>query len=150
MSRSGVRHFSGARLRQFRERRKLSVDDLAGLAGVSRQAISTWETGRAQPTPGPLSKVASALRTTVPDLVPIPSGEVAISDLRVRVGLTQGEAAKRLGISPTLLVDIERGRKPLNEARTAAIAALYNVSIDEVETTWQRAIDTREARLKAL
>ena len=74
VSRSGVRLFSGARLRQFRERKKLSVDDLAGLSGVSRQAISTWETGRAKPTPGPLLRVAVALQTTVPDLVPIPSG----------------------------------------------------------------------------
>lgn len=150
VSRSGVRLFSGARLRQFRERKKLSVDDLAGLSGVSRQAISTWETGRAQPTPGPLLRVAAALQTTVPDLVPIPSGEVTISDLRVRVGLTQGEAASGLGISATLLVDIERGRKPLNDSRVDALADLYQVPVDEIRSAWQRAIDTREARLKTL
>lgn len=150
VSRSGVRHFSGARLKQFRERRKLSVDDLAGISGVSRQTISSWETGRSQPTPGPLVKVAAALRTTVADLVPIASSDVTISDLRVRVGLTQVEAAEKLSISATLLVDIERGRKPINGARVQAIADLYSVAADEVTDAWQRAIDTREARLKSL
>ncbi|WP_230595452.1 helix-turn-helix domain-containing protein [Rhodococcoides fascians] len=68
----------------------------------------------------------------------------------MRVGLTQGEAASGLGISATLLVDIERGRKPLNDSRVDALADLYQVPVDEIRSAWQRAIDTREARLKTL
>lgn len=150
MSRSGVRHFSGARLRRFRERRGWSVDDLAGKAGVSRQAISSWETSKALPTPALLKRIAAALQVEIEDLVPIPAGDVQISDLRVRSGLTQTEVAKALGISGTLVVDIERGRKRVNEDRLTSLANLYAVNPGDVAAAWSRAIESRKARLKSL
>lgn len=150
MSRSGVRHFSGARLRRFRERRGWSVDDLAGKAGVSRQAISSWETSKALPTPALLKRISAALRVEIADLVPIPAGDVQISDLRVRAGLTQSEVAQALGVSGTLVVDIERGRKPVNKQRLASLADLYAVDPGDVAVAWGRAIDSRESRLKSL
>ncbi|OLT31616.1 XRE family transcriptional regulator [Rhodococcus sp. CUA-806] len=150
MSRSGVRHFSGARLRRLRERRGWSVDDLAGKAGVSRQAISTWETSKALPTPALLKKIASALQVAIEDLVLIPSSDIQIGDLRVRAGLTQAEAAAGLSVSATLIVDIERGRKPVNEDRLQAFAQLYGVESEEIREAWQRAIAARMARLKSL
>lgn len=150
MSRSGVRHFSGARLRRLRERRGWSVDDLAGKADVSRQAISSWETAKALPTPALLKKIAAALQVSIEDLVPIPSGDVQLSDLRVRKGLTQTQVAKALGVSATLIVDIERGRKPVNDERLKFLAELYSVSSDDVKAAWGQAIASRTARLKSL
>ena len=39
-------------------------------------------------------------------------GRTAIARARRRVGLSQAEAARRMGISPQRWADIERGRKP--------------------------------------
>ncbi|MHD0301113.1 helix-turn-helix domain-containing protein [Rhodococcus erythropolis] len=57
VSRSAVRGFSAARLRRYRQARKATIEDLADAAGVSPQAISAWENGRAAPTPELLARV---------------------------------------------------------------------------------------------
>ncbi|CAN5496928.1 hypothetical protein BH09ACT9_BH09ACT9_16900 [soil metagenome] len=146
MSRSAVRGFSAARLRRYRQARKATIEDLADAAGVSAQTVSAWETGRAAPTPELLAKVAAELRLTVADLVPIPSDQLGLSDLRVQAGMTQGRAAEALGISATLLGRIEKGRKEFDDSRAQQLADLYNVAKPLVGEAWQRDRDSRQAR----
>ncbi|MFK4362320.1 helix-turn-helix domain-containing protein [Rhodococcus sp. 27YEA6] len=146
MSRSAVRGFSAARLRRYRQARKATIEDLADAAGVSAQTVSAWETGRAAPTPELLAKVAAELRLTVADLVPIPSDQLGLSDLRVQAGMTQGRAAEALGISATLLGRIEKGRKEFDDSRAQQLADLYNVAKALVGEAWQRDRDSRQAR----
>jgi len=110
VARSGVRGFSGARLRRYRDGRGLTMDDLAAAAAVSPQAISAWETGRSAPTPHLLHRVVGILHITVADLVPIPQQRWRLQDLRVQAGMTQTAAAAALGISPTQLGRYEKGR----------------------------------------
>ena len=73
--RSGVRGFRADRLRELRVRAGFSADDLAAKVGATRQAVSTWETGRSTPPPATLGRIANALHTSVAALVPIPSHE---------------------------------------------------------------------------
>lgn len=146
VSRSAVRGFSAARLRRYRQARKATIEDLADAAGVSAQTVSAWETGRAAPTPELLAKVAAELRLTVADLVPIPSDQLGLSDLRVQAGMTQGRAAEALGISATLLGRIEKGRKEFDDSRAQQLADLYNVAKPLVGEAWQRDRDSRQAR----
>ena len=40
----------GERIKQEREKRKLSQEDLAEQMEVSRQAVSKWESGQSRPT----------------------------------------------------------------------------------------------------
>jgi transcriptional regulator with XRE-family HTH domain len=148
VSRSAVRGFSATRLRRYRQARKATIEDLADAAGVSAQAVSAWETGRAAPTPELLAKVAAELRLTVADLVPIPTDQLGLSDLRVQAGLTQASAAQQLGVSATLLGRIEKGRKDYEDERADQLAELYGVTKELVTKAWELDRANMKARAK--
>ena len=58
----------GLALRVVRRQRDLTQDELATRAGVSKQVIGAWETGRAVPAVAFLDKVAAALEITWAEL----------------------------------------------------------------------------------
>jgi transcriptional regulator with XRE-family HTH domain len=58
-------------LRQWRERRGLSVRALARAAGVGYVSVVRIETGRMSPTVAMLEKLARALRVSVRDFFPV-------------------------------------------------------------------------------
>ena len=150
MPRSGVRGFRADRLRELRVRAGFSADDLAAKVGATRQAVSTWETGRSTPPPATLGRIADALHTSVAALVPIPESQLKLSDLRVHAALSQGDAAQLLGMSTTVLADIERGRKPENEERIESFSKAYGVSTQTVAAAWSRTRDARTTRARSL
>ena len=147
MPRSGVRGFRADRLRELRVRAGFSADDLAAKVGATRQAVSTWETGRSTPPPATLGRIANALHTSVAALVPIPESQLKLSDLRVHAALSQGDAAQLLGMSTTVLADIERGRK---SERIESFAEAYGVSTRTVAAAWSRTRDARTTRAQSL
>lgn len=59
------------RIRQRRSDRRLSLDRLAALAGVSKGLLVQIESGRANPSIATLCKVAAALGASVADLVQV-------------------------------------------------------------------------------
>src|SRR3954467_1193486 len=59
------------RIRQRRSDRRLSLDKLASLAGVSKGLLVQIESGRANPSIATLCKVAAALGASVADLVQV-------------------------------------------------------------------------------
>ena len=59
------------RVRQRRSDRRLSLDKLAALAGVSKGMLVQIESGRANPSIATLCKVAAALGASVADLVQV-------------------------------------------------------------------------------
>lgn len=147
--RSGVRGFRADRLRELRVKAGLTPDDLSVRLGSSRQSVSHWETGRSTPAPPVLKQIAQELDVSISVLVPIPDSRLRMGDLRVRAGLTQIQAAERLGISPTSLAEIEKGMKPVNDQRVSAIAELYNVETAQVVEVWERGRETRETRARS-
>ncbi|HEF4754615.1 helix-turn-helix domain-containing protein [Burkholderia multivorans] len=52
------------RIKELREQKGLSMEDLAERVGVKWQSVQQWEKGRSAPTRGRLPKVAAALGTT--------------------------------------------------------------------------------------
>lgn len=63
-------------IKKRREERKLSQEYLAEQLGVSRQAVSKWETGQSEPTAGNLIRLAEVLQLSLSELVqPEQSGE---------------------------------------------------------------------------
>ncbi|MFJ3113763.1 helix-turn-helix domain-containing protein [Micrococcus luteus] len=147
--RSGVRGFRADRLRELRVKAGLTPDELSVRLGSSRQSVSHWETGRSTPAPPVLKQIAQELDVSISVLVPIPDNRLRMGDLRVRAGLTQIQAAERLGISPTSLAEIEKGMKPVNDQRVSAIAELYNVETAQVVEVWVRGRETRETRARS-
>jgi transcriptional regulator with XRE-family HTH domain len=61
----------GLLLRQWRERRELSLHKLADRAGVSYVTIVRIEQGRMSPTLATLEKLAKALGITMRDFFPV-------------------------------------------------------------------------------
>lgn len=53
------------KIKEFRIKRKLRQSDLADKLGVSRSAISKWETGKSVPQTRLLPKLAKVLRCKV-------------------------------------------------------------------------------------
>ena len=57
------------RIREFRERRDLSQDEVAKVMGVNRTAVVKWETGANKPRLDKIVALAKLLRCSVDDLV---------------------------------------------------------------------------------
>jgi transcriptional regulator with XRE-family HTH domain len=56
------------RIAHFRKREGLSLDEVAGELGVSRQAVWYWETGRSKPRPNALRELAAVLGSSEAEL----------------------------------------------------------------------------------
>src|SRR5439155_18227815 len=54
--------FKGQRLREIRELRQLTVEALADIIGVKKQAISQFETGKVKPSTESVNKASMVLR----------------------------------------------------------------------------------------
>jgi transcriptional regulator with XRE-family HTH domain len=63
-----------SRLRDLRQRRLLSQEELAHQAGVSTMSIRRWETGRERPQPLHLRRLCAALEATPAELGLAPAG----------------------------------------------------------------------------
>jgi len=57
----------------------------------------------------------------------------AVVYAREKAGLRQVDAAALIGCSPTLLADIEKGRRSAGPARLAKMAEVYNCPIVALE-----------------
>lgn len=88
---------TGRRLRELREAAGLSQNKLAQLTGVSRNAVSQWESGETQPSSRRLAKVAKALRVPIDEIV-APTPQVREKILAVAERLLD-----RLGIADTTI-----------------------------------------------
>lgn len=149
MPRRGVRGFSPTDLRAYRERAKLTLEELADKAGVSVQSLSAWERNVNVPGVKPLGAVAAALRVRVANLIPVPDGDLELDHLRTRAVLTQKDVAERLGVSETVVAQLERGRKQIKADRVNELATIYDVDPSVVEQAWLRTVETRRIRLQS-
>jgi transcriptional regulator with XRE-family HTH domain len=150
MPRIGVRGFSGAALDRALARKKITADELADAIEMSHQAVSQWKLGKAAPTPAALKKMAAVLGVAPADLTPIPADKLRLADLRFHAGFNGREAAGELAISPTLLSEVERGRRKYDPELAQRFASLYGVSLDDVTQAWERAVEDRATRIDNL
>ena len=59
----------GEKIQKHRKEKRMSQENLAALLGVSRQAVSKWETGQSEPTAGNLVQLAEVFGIGLPELV---------------------------------------------------------------------------------
>ncbi len=88
---------SGAKLRFARQARGFSQQQLAGMAGVSRQAVSAVESGHADPSLRVALALAQALGMTVDELF---GGESTVQAVKARLVGDPGPVGARVTLAP--------------------------------------------------
>lgn len=111
-----------ARIRELREAKGLSLDELASRAGISKTYL--WElekdtSGSKKPSADVLMRIANALSTTIADLMSLPSVRVQNADVEIPASLKEfQEERRRMGkeLPPNELRDLAlmrfRGGQP--------------------------------------
>lgn len=59
----------GKNIRAFREKKGVSQEDMAQELNVTRQTVSSWETGRTEPDIDTLHRISVYLETTIEELI---------------------------------------------------------------------------------
>lgn len=89
------------RLHRLRAARRLSLDKLAEMLGVSKPTVWAWEQGRARPAQERIEKLASALGVEPSDLVPsvdTPAHRELITQCRARIAEAFGTGPENVRI----------------------------------------------------
>jgi transcriptional regulator with XRE-family HTH domain len=93
----------GARIRELRQRRGVSVGDIASLAGVSKSLVSQIERGVASPSIETVRKIASALEVPVFSLfLEHADSDMVVREPNRRVIRYPGTNVTRAVLSPSL------------------------------------------------
>ena len=88
----------GARVRDLRTRRRLTLEDVAARTGISRSTLSRLENGQRRPTLELLFALAAAYRVSLDDLVAAP--ETGDSRIRPRARRVKGRVVVPLTGDP--------------------------------------------------
>lgn len=65
-------------IKRLRNSHGLTIEQFAGRIGVSKQVVSTWETGACEPRVGSLTRIAAAFRVPI-DSFFLPDSETIVS-----------------------------------------------------------------------
>src|SRR5205085_9140000 len=96
---AGLASAIGARVRQERQGRAWTLDQLASSAGVSRRALVNVEQGAANPSVGTLLRISDALGMGLPALVELPRPKpVKVTRCGEGAVLWTGESGGRGGV----------------------------------------------------
>lgn len=128
----------GQKIRQLREERGYSLQDLAQKAGVSVSYLSEIERGAKKPSLKTLERIAAALNIPREQLVEADLNRGLVLGQRLRLlrergGLSLSQFAAQVRISPSYLSEIERGNvypavdtiKKLAEALKVPLSTLW-------------------------
>lgn len=113
-----TRNTPGARIRNARLRKNMSIADLAKAARLSERTISDIENDKHTPSPRTIKSIAAALNLPIYhaggyDLLPEDTLGQRIKKARLYHGLTKKELAASIGVDAHTVINWERdSRKP--------------------------------------
>lgn len=87
----------GERIKAYRQKAGMSQEKLAALAGVSRQAVTKWESDQSAPSTGNLFKLAEIFGTTVDLLLDSGENQSPVSAEEIYQHFKREEEAKLAG-----------------------------------------------------
>lgn len=101
----------GERIRLFREKKGIGLSELAARAELSYSYICEIERGLVSPSIKALKKIASCLNVPVGRIIN-PDGSLGakLSAVREEQGLNKAQLARKAGLSPGLIGQIEKGK----------------------------------------
>lgn len=120
--------FDAARAKQARLSANVSVEALAAAAGVSPNTVRTAESGKREPRPRVAAALADALGVPRDSLI-TPDDILTLYTIRRRLGFSQAEMARRIGLGRAMVSRVERGAGGVREPERWARA--YQVTIQQ-------------------
>jgi transcriptional regulator with XRE-family HTH domain len=118
----------GDKISLLRREKKMTLAQLAEKAGISSAYLCHIETGRAMPSLSTLKSIAAALGVCTDDLMTASHVGYKLKKVRCERGLTQSELAKKAGVSPGLIGQIESGRVEPSIKTLEKIASALSLS----------------------
>lgn len=121
----------GARLRRLREQKGITLSELSRRSGVSLAHISEIERSRSTASLKTLEKLAAVLEVSPSSLLRSSQEDTLgnkLKRLREKMGLTQKELAQQIGISHSLIGQIETDRIQPSLATLSSLAEALGVS----------------------
>ena len=133
------------RLKQIRLARGLSLDALVNEMGgvVTKQAISKYETGKAQPTPTVLQALAKALKIKAAELLRLPQIQVELIAYRKGAGLRKKEQVQVENLVERVLEERVRLQEMTGEIESVNIP-VQKLRVTSIEDAEKAAITLRE------
>ena len=133
MAKPTLTNFRADALRELRIRKGLSQEAVAEQVGVSSWTYRQWETGRATPLAGRLSRLADVVGGKVADLVGTPH---TLADYRVLAGLSQADLAKLIDVSRATVAGWEQGLTPVAVKHHEDLRSVLPIPVSE-PPPWQ-------------
>lgn len=124
-------------IRQLRQKRNMTLQDLAKCSGLSVSYLSEIELGKKQPSLETIEKLSQALNISREGLISgSRSGTVGLGDkialLRQEKDLSLSELAEKVGISSSYLCQIENGKAMPALSTLKDIAAALDVRTEDL------------------
>jgi len=147
----------GARIRRLREQKGITLSELSRHSGVSLAHISEIERSRSTASLKTLEKLAAVLEVSPSSLLRSSQEDTLgnkLKRLREKMDLTQKELAQQVGISHSLIGQIETDRIKPSLATLSSLAGALGVSMcyflmeedeEELYLDYRLAADIREA-----
>lgn len=125
-------------LRDYRKASGLKQSELAEKIGVSQKTVSSWETGRTEPTMKDVASICSLLDVSVDQLAGTKAravGEITYEDLLVKIRSLDLDELKELLhiVRDTIATKEEIERLTLRQAEQEKIIREYAEKIKELE-----------------
>ena len=119
----------GARIRLLREERAMTLQNLATATGLSYSYICEIERELVEPSLRALRKVAEALNVPI-NRIKLPDSSLGgkIARVREEFGLKQSQLAKKAGVSPGMIGQLEQGKVQPSLQTVEKIASAFGVS----------------------
>jgi transcriptional regulator with XRE-family HTH domain len=113
--------------------------EVADRVGLGINMVSAIRTGRKAPSLEALTRIAVLFDRPVADFLDLPSpDEWSLRHYRLATGLTQYTVAEHLGVDSSAVSRWEGGRSRPPEGTVSALAALYDVSPDDLQQVIDR------------
>lgn len=133
-----LRGFDPIAFKSLREERGHTIGELARLSDVAKPTLYAYERGTRQPQVDVLARVIDALQAPMSAVMKVDPDDRHPGDWRVLTGKTQPQLAQSVGLSTSLVRDIEAGEASLTPNSASRLAAGVGITVDEYVKSYER------------
>ena len=122
------------RLKELRNKRKLTLDDIEEKTGIKRGTYSNYENGKTEPKMETWNRLADFFNVSIPYLqgLPEPVGKNRLKELRQKKNLTLKRLGKHVGMLDSTLSQYETGKREPGQEVWQKLAYYFGVSVSYI------------------